>query len=212
MTAAEAAALRASARTLGVDVPDEALERLDRFLAVLETWNRRIRLTGERDRSALIAKHVVDSLALLPYLPADGPIADIGSGAGFPGIILSCLRPALEVVLIEPRRRPVSFLREVLRTIPLPATRVLEMRAEAAARDPALGGHCRAVVARAIRFGVFVTLAAPFVAPAGVAIAMQTPRTGIASAAPALAVRETHDYRLPGGEERRLVVLGRPRE
>lgn len=210
MTAAEGAALRAGARALGVDVPDAAVERLDRFLGLLETWNRRIHLTGERTRAVLLTKHVVDSLAPVRYLPDTGPVVDVGSGAGFPGIVLSCLRPELDIVLLEPRRRPTSFLREAIRSIALPRARALELRAEAAAKDPALAGRCRAIVARAIRLDEFCVLAAPLLAPGGVAIAMQTPRTALArvDSAP-LVVSETRDYTLPGGERRRLVLFGR---
>jgi 16S rRNA (guanine527-N7)-methyltransferase len=55
---------------------------------------------------------------------------DIGSGAGLPGIVLACLRPDLRVILVESRRRRISFLREAMRAIPLPCAEALEMRAE----------------------------------------------------------------------------------
>src|SRR5262245_23132162 len=130
MTAAEVNRLVAGAVTIGVELDRTTVGRIDRFLAVLDVWNRRVRLTGERDGATIIDRHVVDSLAAGPDLPADGLVVDIGSGAGFPGIILSCLRPDLDMVLIDSRRRRVSFLREAIREIPLPSARALELRAE----------------------------------------------------------------------------------
>src|SRR5689334_5557447 len=115
MTPDERRLLAAGAADVGVEVGPEALGRLGRFLSELEVWNRRIRLTSERDRRRLIERHLIDSVAVVRHLPRSGRVLDIGSGAGFPGIVIACLRPDLEVVLLESRRRPTSFLRAVIR-------------------------------------------------------------------------------------------------
>jgi len=142
-------------------------------------------------------------------------VVDVGSGAGFPGIVLGCLRPDLQFVLIESRRRRASFLREAIRAIPLPAARALEMRAEEAAADPEQAGRAAIAISRALRLDVFLGLAAPFLAPDGAAIAMQTPRA--AGPASALAAEHgfrlvaRHDYVLPGGAARSLFFFDRGR-
>lgn len=210
MTPRERTLLRAGAAHLQVALLPEAVERIGRFLGLLAEWNRSTHLTGERDMPTLIAKHVVDALALVPELPAVGPVVDIGSGAGFPGIVIGCVRPDLDLVLIESRRRPATFLREVIRSAPLPHARALDARAEDAGRDPSLAGRARLVTSRALRLDVFLELAAPFLAPDGRAVAMQTPRTA-ARARPAFGLRPagSRDYTLPGGERRTLVDFGR---
>jgi 16S rRNA (guanine527-N7)-methyltransferase len=180
------------------------LARLDHYLALLAVWNRTTRLTGERDVGAIVRKHVIDSLAPAAYLSSRGPLADVGSGAGFPGIILACLRPEAPVVLIEARRRRASFLREVVRTLGLPAATVLEGRAEAVRVSAAT------VIARALRIDVFLPLAARLVAPGGQVLAMQTARADPARVASTgraagLVLADVHDYVLPGGERRRLL-------
>jgi len=213
MTPGEAQLLRAAARKLGVDVSDDALNRLARFLDLLAAWNRRSRLTGQRDLASLVRTHALDSLAPVPYMPSTGLAIDVGSGAGFPGIVLACLRPDLEIALIESRRRRASFLREAIRAVPLPAARALEMRAEEAATDPELAGRAAVAISRALRLDVFLALAAPLLAPRGTAIAMQTPRT--AGLARALADKHGfrlaagHDYALPGGAARTLLFFDR---
>jgi 16S rRNA (guanine527-N7)-methyltransferase len=212
MTTAERETLEAGARWFDVELLPAATDRIARFLALLGVWNRRIRLTAETDRKAVIAKHVVDSLALVPFLPGSGTVVDIGSGAGFPGIVLGSVRPDLRLVLIESRRRRASFLRESIRTIPLPAATVLELRAEAAA-ETERAGTAALVVARAVRLDAFLPLAAPLLRPGGNVLAMQTPRTaGAASrtaSASGLRLSQRQDYTLPGGAPRTLLTFER---
>lgn len=139
-------------------------------------------------------------------------MVDIGSGAGFPGIVLACARPEQDFALIESRRRRASFLREVVRAVPLPRVRVLEMRAEAAGTSTALAGRAQAVIARGLRSDVFLSLARPLMAPVGVAIAMQTPAAlppAVSKAsAMGLFLVQAAEYRLRDGAPRSLLVFG----
>jgi 16S rRNA (guanine527-N7)-methyltransferase len=216
MTAAEAERLVAGAIAVGVRLDPEPAARIERFLGILELWNRRLRLTAEREMRAVVDKHVVDSLAAVPELPSAGLVIDVGSGAGFPGIVLGCLRPDLDLVLIDSRRRRVSFLREAIRRIPLPGARALEIRAECAAKSVDLGRRAAAVIARAIRLDAFLPLAEPLMARYAKAIAMQTPRTAEHAATAGLAwgleVKRRHDYTLPRGAVRSLLVFARRNE
>jgi 16S rRNA (guanine527-N7)-methyltransferase len=216
MTAAQAAKLVAGANRFDVELDSEAMGRLGRFLDVFDLWNRRIRLTGERDLDAVIERHVIDSMALAPELPGAGLVIDIGSGGGFPGIVLACLRPDLTFALVESRRRRISFLREAIRSIPLANTRALEMRAEAAAIDAALSHAGAVVTARAIRLDVFLGLVRPLLAPGGRAIAMQTPRTAgvgpTVAASHGFSLASQREYLLPEGARRSLMVFTRHEE
>jgi len=199
------------AERFGIDLDDQAMGRIEAFVGTLELWNRRIRLTGERDDALLVRKHVADSLACLTVMPPEGPVLDLGSGAGFPGIVIACTRPDLDVTLLDSRQKAVSFLREVIRTAGLSRTQAIAMRAEDAARDEAIGGRQQAVTSRAIRMDVFLRLAVPLRAPAGLLVSMQTPSVGREEAARTgqaygLTVDRVIDYRLPSGENRRLIV------
>jgi len=215
MTPAEVRLLHAAAGELGVDVGYGAVDRLARFLDLLAVWNRRIHLTGARGLPSLVRNHAIDSLAPAAHIPRTGPglVIDVGSGAGFPGIVIACLRPDLEIALIESRRRRASFLREAIRAIPLPAARILEMRAEEAATDPELAGRAAVAISRALRLDVFLALAVPLLAPHGTAIAMQTPRTAGLARERALEhgfrLAARQDYALPGGAARTLLFFDR---
>jgi 16S rRNA (guanine527-N7)-methyltransferase len=213
VTVAEARALSRGADRFGVELDAATFGRLDRYLTVFELWRRRMRLTSERDLRRVIERHVIDSLAVVPELPPRGRLVDIGSGAGFPGIILGCVRPELDVVLVEARRKRVSFLREAIRATGLPTARALELRAEAAGDAPALAGSAAVVTGRAVRLETFAALAMPLLAADGRAVAMQTPAT--AAGADDVAARHTlrvvrrRDYALSDRLTRTLVVFAR---
>ena len=210
MNSAEARALRDGGRAFGIEIEPDAAERIGRFLDVLSTWNERLRLTAERDVRLIIERHVLDSLAAVPYLPVAGLTVDLGSGGGFPGIILGCVRPGLDLVLLDARRRKVSFLREAIRTIPLGRARAVELRAEAAATDPDLAVGAALVVGRGLRLDVFLTLAAPLLGASGRIVAMQTPGTAadaqLAGGRRGLRLVDRHDYALPGHRRRSILL------
>ena len=206
--------LRAASAQVGAELPPEAVDRLVRFLEVLGTWSSRVRLVGERDREAIVHRHVADSLAPLSVVPEEGLVIDVGSGAGFPGIVLACARPCQEFVLVESRRRRVSFLRDAVRTIPLPRVRVVEGRAETLGSSADLAHRGTVVIARALRMDQFLALARPFLTPSGRAIAMQTPaarsRAKADAAGAGLRLEDALDYRLADGTLRSLLVFAAP--
>ena len=90
----------------------EAMAKLDAFEALLRRWNRRYNLVSKRDAGRLRERHVRDSLALLPWWR--GRLADVGSGAGLPGLPLAIVRPKASVVLIERSLRKSRFLRQAV--------------------------------------------------------------------------------------------------
>lgn len=99
-------------------VSRETLTRLERYRDVLLEWNTRINLIGPSTEKDSLVRHFADSGQILPLLPGGKAVlADLGSGGGFPGLVLAILNPALEVHLIESDRRKSAFLQEVARVI-----------------------------------------------------------------------------------------------
>jgi 16S rRNA (guanine527-N7)-methyltransferase len=200
----ERALLQAWCRSeLGRSLEPSATARIARYLD--------LRLTGERDPAVILQKHVADSLACLSVLPDAGSALDLGTGAGFPGVVLACVRPDLDWTLLDARQRPVSFLNEVIRAIPLEHARAVAMRAEGAATDPTIRGRQLLVTSRAIRMQEFLRLARPLLASGGCAVAMQTTkldRKDLEQAVLGQGYRRVDvlDYRLPNGDPRRLVI------
>jgi 16S rRNA (guanine527-N7)-methyltransferase len=87
-------------------------------------------LVGPREVSRLWERHLVNSAAVVPFLPEQGQIVDVGSGAGLPGIVIAAMRPSADVVLLEPMERRTDWLTEVVSSLGLTNATVLRGRAE----------------------------------------------------------------------------------
>ena len=117
---------------LSLDLGDPVIKQLCLYLAELQKWNKRINLVAKAPEKVLIESHFLDSLTLVPLVANCPPpgLMDIGSGAGFPGMVLKIACPKLKVTLVEPRQKRVSFLRQVVRTLGLQEIEVIETRLE----------------------------------------------------------------------------------
>jgi 16S rRNA (guanine527-N7)-methyltransferase len=161
----EAGAVRVLRRAL--DAREVGL--FEKYLLLLQKWQRVHRLVGSADPGWIVEHLFLDSLLFLKVLPSGiGRIADLGSGAGFPGIPLKIVRADLGITLIESRQRRASFLAAVIRELGLTGIRVLAGRAEDV-RDRI--GPVEAVVARcAGDADEILTLATGLVNPGGVVV------------------------------------------
>ncbi len=116
-------------RVLNMNKSEHKIEQLLIYLALLQKWNKAYNLTAIRDVNDMVTHHILDSLAILPWV--NGPrVADIGSGAGLPGIPLAILNPALQVVLLDSNGKKIRFLQEVKRVLKLTNVEIEQARAE----------------------------------------------------------------------------------
>jgi 16S rRNA (guanine527-N7)-methyltransferase len=124
--------LAATARDiLGRPITDREAGSFEKYLALLLKWQRVQRLVGSTDPDWIVRSLFLDSLLFLRVLPRTArSVADLGSGAGFPGIPIRIVRPDLAVTLIESRERRASFLSTVVRELGLEGTRIVSARAE----------------------------------------------------------------------------------
>ncbi len=141
--------LVAAASEMGIDMPEDRIALFETYRETLLLWNSKMNLVSLQSELDLPVRHFMDSLSLLPFLPA-GPcrLIDIGSGAGFPAIPVKIVRTDLHVTLLEASRKKCSFLKEVIRTLGLGDITVVNSRLEsllAAAPPPQFD----AVVSRA---------------------------------------------------------------
>ena len=118
--------------SLDIVLDAAAVERLFVYFTELLRWGRRINLIAKGTPDAeILEKHFLDSLTLLPLLDSpDSHLLDVGTGAGFPGLVCKAARPDLTVTLLEPRLKRVSFLRHVIRTLNLTGVEALACRVE----------------------------------------------------------------------------------
>ncbi len=94
---------------LGLTLPTGAEARLEAFMALLAKWNKSYNLTAIRDPDQMVTHHLLDSLAVLPHLGAVETLADVGSGAGLPGLTLAMARPELRITSVEASQKKVAF-------------------------------------------------------------------------------------------------------
>ena len=107
-------------RELGVDVSRETSDQLDALVNTLVRWQKAINLVGKTTIEGVWTRHVLDSAQLAPLIPTEAKsLADLGSGGGFPGLVLAALRPDLEMILIEADARKAAFLGEAGRRMGL---------------------------------------------------------------------------------------------
>ncbi len=135
----------------GIKVDDTALSRLDSYARLLVEWNEKINLTAITDPEGIVIKHFLDCALLLDKvdLPDGARVVDVGTGAGFPGMVLKILRPDIKLTLMDGLNKRLVFLNEVLGQLGLEADTV-HLRAEEAGKKPEFREKFDLVTARAV--------------------------------------------------------------
>ena len=170
--------LERGVENLGLDVPVGAYGPLEIYFNELKKWNRKVNLIAKSTSdSEIVEKHFLDSLTLLPFLKdRDAHLLDIGTGGGFPGLICkAALGGTLNLTLVEPRLKRVSFLRHIVRNVGLDN---VDIRANRLEDEPSLKkglfSHitCRAVT----EVGPFVEMVTVFSGTGAELICMKGPK------------------------------------
>ena len=177
-TAPEAAIAAGLAR-LGQELPQGATAKLSRLLAELERWNRKLNLTAIRDPAAMVAGHLLDSLAVRPLLEGKR-VLDVGTGAGFPGLPLAIAEPGIDFELLDSHGRKIGFVRHMIGELGLANAAAVNLRAE----DYAPAERFDTVIARAFAsIPEMLKLAGHLVREDGVLLALKGkhPATELAS-------------------------------
>lgn len=200
--------LRRGIDQLGLALPDEVLTRLLDYQALLQRWNATYNLTAVRDPAEMITRHLLDSLAILPYVHGT-TLADLGTGAGLPGIPLAIAAPQRAVLLVDANGKKVRFLREAIRTLKLERVKAVQARVET------VTGQFDCITARAFAsLADMLAWGGQLLAPGGEWLAMKgrAPDAELEALPPGFTVRATHALAIPGLQaERHLVVLARAR-
>ncbi|WP_233198663.1 MULTISPECIES: 16S rRNA (guanine(527)-N(7))-methyltransferase RsmG [Luteimonas] len=199
--------LTAGLRTLQLD--PALAEPLLAYLALLARWNRTYNLTAIRDPHDMVVRHLLDSLAMVPFVTDVPTLADLGTGPGLPGIPLAIALPSLRVTLVESNGKKARFLREAVRTLTLANAEVAEARIEAVDRP----GAFAAITARALAtLPDILAAGGHLLAADGRLLAMKgvRPDDEIAALPAGWSVTAVHPLQVPGLDaERHLVVVAR---
>jgi 16S rRNA (guanine527-N7)-methyltransferase len=190
-------------------LPGELAPPLLAYLDLLARWNRAYNLTAVRDPREMVPRHLLDSLAMEPFLDGIATLADLGTGPGLPGIPLAIARPGLRVTLVEANGKKARFLREAVRTLGLDNAEVAESRIEALDRP----GAFDAITARALAsLPQILGFGGHLLAPGGRLLAMKgaRPDEEIAALPRGWRLEMLRRLTVPGLDgERHLAVVGR---
>ncbi len=191
---------------LRLEIDEGRRSALLRYLRLLEKWNRVYALSGVREPEAMLARHLLDCLAILPYL-AGHRFLDLGSGAGLPGMVLALAEPSHRWVLLEPNARKVRFLTQVLIELQPGGIEVVHSRAEAYRPEQRFD----TIVTRAVAaLTMVVRWAAPLMAPGGRLLVMKGryPREEIAALDASVPAPRVQRLAVPGlVSERHLIQI-----
>jgi 16S rRNA (guanine527-N7)-methyltransferase len=208
MRNAERDLLASGARELGIDLSEAQAETLLRLVDELEQGNLKFNLTAIRDRPGMLCKHVLDSLSLQPYLRGER-VADIGTGAGFPGLALAVVNPQRRFTLIEATGKKARFVEQTAERVGCGNVTVVNSRSESYRPFELFD----TVVARALAsLADFVAYAGHLTAPGGRLLAMKgkRPDDEISALPKSFRALAVHRLSVPGlTDERHLVELVR---
>jgi 16S rRNA (guanine527-N7)-methyltransferase len=201
--------LESTAQSLvGIKLSPDQLAKLQIFETELMDWNERINLTAIRDAKGIRTKHFLDSLTVLLAWERQGPparIIDVGTGAGFPGLILKLIWPASQVTLVESVHKKADFCRHIVEKLNLQQVTVLSERAEAVGQDPDHRQVYDLAVARAVaRMPILMEYLLPLVHRNGIVMAMK------GESAPAETQAAEKAIQLLGGKLHKLIRVELP--
>ena len=200
--------LRNGIRELGISVGQDAAGRYALLLALLDKWNRAFNLTAVRDPHEMVARHILDSLSVKPFL-SGASILDVGTGAGFPGLVLAVADPDRQFCLLDSGVKKVRFVRHAVAELGLGNVQVEHSRVEQYV--PVIPFDT--VVCRAFSsLAEFVSSCAALAAADGRLVAMKgrMPRDEIAALPSTWSVVQAEPVTVPGlSGERHIIVLER---
>ena len=163
---------------LGVEITEDMAEKLNLYGNLLLEWNGKINLTAITEPREVLYKHFYDCILFLKHckLEKEALLIDVGTGAGFPGMVLKIVRPDLKVTLLDSLNKRLVFLNDVIEKLELSGIKTVHLRAEDAGRSKLHRESYDAAAARAVaNLPVLLEYCTPLVKKGGVFVAMKGP-------------------------------------
>ncbi|HET6490222.1 MAG TPA: 16S rRNA (guanine(527)-N(7))-methyltransferase RsmG [Syntrophales bacterium] len=210
--------LLAAADQMGLSLTGSQIALFEAYRAILLLWNSKMNLVSLQSELDLPVRHFIDSLTLLPYLPA-GPrtLLDIGSGAGFPSIPVKIVRKDLHLTLLEASRKKSSFLKEVVRKLDLQGVSVMNGRLEELLKKDNKPSFDLIVSRATLKLQDLVAKSLPLLKEGGFLAAMKGPGADEERAAldslksTCFRIVVNHSFTLPlTGDRRNIVLVDKP--
>lgn len=164
--------------SFGVILDEEKIKKLNLYGNLLVEWNEKINLTAITDPDGVLYKHFYDCILFLKHvkIPQNSTLVDVGTGAGFPGMVLKIVRPDIKVTLLDSLNKRLVFLNEVINTLSLKDIQTVHIRAEEAGKSKKFRESFDIATARAVAsMPVLLEYCTPLVKKCGLFVAMKGP-------------------------------------
>ena len=158
---------------LGIQLSDIQIEQFSTYADLLIDWNEKVNLTSITDPQEIVIKHFLDSLTIGEFIQGQGHrLADIGTGAGFPGVPLKILNPEIDLYLVDSLAKRLDFLKVVIGSLGLGGVTTVHSRAEDFGRDLQYRDRFDRVTSRAVaRLPILLEYAIPLLKKGGLFLA-----------------------------------------
>ena len=206
--------LEAKCAALGIALTGPMLDALDQYAEILVEYNQKVNLTAITDPEGIEDKHFADSLLLANLHETAGKLVDVGTGAGFPGVVAKIFKPELQLTLMEPTGKRVEFLKYVCAQLGLSGVEFAKERAEEAARKVWREQFDVATARGVAALPMLSEYCLPLVKVGGVFLAMKGPGAAEELAESGAALKKlggkgsgVAEFHLPGGDVRNIIRI-----
>ena len=206
--------LEAKCAALGIALTGPMLDALDQYAEILVEYNQKVNLTAITDSEGIEDKHFADSLLLANLPETAGKLVDVGTGAGFPGVVAKIFKPELQLTLMEPTGKRVEFLKYVCAQLGLSGVEFAKERAEEAARKVWREQFDVATARGVAALPMLSEYCLPLVKVGGVFLAMKGPGAAEELAESGGALKKlggkgsgVAEFHLPGGDVRNIIRI-----
>lgn len=206
--------LEAKCAALGIALTGPMLDALDQYAEILVEYNQKVNLTAITDPEGIEDKHFADSLLLANLPETAGKLVDVGTGAGFPGVVAKIFKPELKLTLMEPTGKRVEFLKYVCAQLGLSGVEFAKERAEEAARKVWREQFDVATARGVAALPMLSEYCLPLVKVGGVFLAMKGPGAAEELAESGAALKKlggkgsgVAEFHLPGGDVRNIIRI-----
>lgn len=168
--------LRKGFLSLGISYTDEMLNQFKVYYELLVDWNEKMNLTAITEKQDVAIKHFIDCATCLKHINLTGTVIDVGTGAGFPGLVLKILKPEIKICLLDSLNKRISFLDEVVKNLGLNDVTTVHLRAEDGAQNKDYREKFDFCVSRAVaNLSTLSEYCLPFVKVGGMFVSMKGP-------------------------------------
>ena len=170
--------MKSSLNEVGRLFSTEEYDKFIRYMELLKEWNEKVNLTAITEDQEIITKHFIDSLKVFKFRPLEDAesIIDVGTGAGFPGLPIKIVNPAVKLTLLDSLNKRLNFLKEVVTELKLEDVKFVHSRAEDGGRNPELREMYDIAISRAVgNMTLLSELCLPYVKVGGYFIALKGP-------------------------------------